>query len=218
MLGSVRAFSISLLIASAAGAQDMRLKIDRGQSYIVATTRKGGFLSAFGAGHEHGVLATEWSVEACMDPGAISASRAAVVIPTASLRIDTPRARELAGLQSAGPKPSDVATIQEKMLGPNVLAAASYPRIGFQVTEVRRNGESGLALKGPLTIRGVTHNISVPVSISAPGTGTYRFEGKFQVKQTDYGMTPESIAGAVTVKDQVDVHFVIVAAAAGPCR
>lgn len=218
MLGSVRAVSISLLIASAAGAQDMRLEIDRSQSYIVATTRKGGFLSAFGAGHEHGVLATEWSAEACMDPEVISASRAAVIIPTASLRIDTPQARELAGLESAGPKPSDVSTIQEKMLGPKVLAAASYPRIRFQVAEVRRNGESALVLKGPLTIRGVTHNISVPVSVSAPDTKTYRFEGKFQVKQTDYGITPESVAGAVTVKDQVDVHFVIVATPAGPCR
>jgi polyisoprenoid-binding protein YceI len=153
-----------------------------------------------------------------MDPEAVSASRAAVIIPTASLRIDTPRARELAGLQSAGPKPGDVPTIQGKMLGPKFLAAASYPRIRFQVTEVRRNGEGALVVKGPLTIRGVTHNISVPVAVSVPGAGTYRFEGKFQVKQTDYGINPESVAGAVTVKDQVDVHFVIAATAAGPCR
>jgi polyisoprenoid-binding protein YceI len=104
MFASVRALSVSLLIASAAGAQDIRLEINHDRSYIVATTRKGGFLSAFGAGHEHGVLATEWSAEACMDPEAVSASRAAVIIPTASLRIDTPRARELAGLQSAGPR------------------------------------------------------------------------------------------------------------------
>ncbi len=218
MLRTVPAVCILLPLASTAWAQGVNLEVDPSRSYIVATTHKGGFLSAFGAGHEHGVLATEWSAEACIDPEAVSASRAAVVIPTASLRIDSPQARQLAGLEPGGPNPSDVNTIQQKMLGPKFLAAASYPRIRFQATEVRRNGENSLMLKGPLTIRGITRNISAPVSVSTPGTNTYRFEGKFQVKQTDYGMKPESIAGAVTVKDQVDVHFVIVAAPAGACR
>lgn len=218
MLRTVPAFCILLPLASTAWAQAVNLAVDRSRSYIVATTHKGGFLSAFGAGHEHGVLATEWSAEACIDPEVVSASRAAVIIPTASLRIDSLEARKLAGLEPGGPNPSDVITIQQKMLGPKLLAAASYPRIRFQATEVRRNGENSLMLKGPLTIRGITRNISAPVSVSTPGANTYRFEGKFQVKQTDYGMKPESVAGAVTVKDQVDVHFVIVATPAGACR
>jgi polyisoprenoid-binding protein YceI len=217
MVRAVSAVYIASLLTSTAGAQGLHLAVDRDESYIVARTYKGGFLSVFGAGHEHGVLATEWSAEACFDPEVVGASRAAVVIPTGSLRIDSPRARELAGLGPGGPSPSEVREIQQKMLGPRLLSAANHPRIRFQVAEVRRDGEGGLLVKGPLTIRGVTRNITVPVRVSARGPNAYRFEGKFQVKQTDYGMKPESVAGAVTVKDQVDVRFAIVAAPAGPC-
>ncbi|HOL69991.1 MAG TPA: YceI family protein [Bryobacteraceae bacterium] len=209
---------ILLPVAAVAWAQAVNLEIDRSRSYIAAATRKGGFLSAFGAGHEHGVLATQWAAAACIDREAVSASRAAVIIPTASLRIDTPEARKLAGLEPGGPDPDDVAKIQQTMLGPKFFAAASHPRIRFQTTEIRRNGDSGLLLKGPLTIRGVTRDISLPVDVSMPAENTFRFEGKFQIKQTDFGMKPESVAGAVTVKDEVDVHVVIFATAAGECR
>ncbi len=218
MFRSITTVCMFLLLAPALEAQGFRLAVDRDQSYIVATTHKGGFLSVLGAGHEHGVLATEWSADACFDPEAVSTSRAAVVIPTASVRIDSPKARQLAGLEPGGPNASDVQEIQQKMLGPRFLAAASNPRIRFQAAEIRRDGESGVVVKGPLTIRGVTRNITAPFSVTAPAANTYRFEGKFQVKQTDFGMKPESIAGAVTVKDQVDVRVVIVGTPAGPCR
>jgi hypothetical protein len=50
----------------------------------------------------------------------------------------------------------------------------------------------------------------VPVHAVLDG-GALTATGRFQVKQTDHGITPVSVAGVVNVKDALDISFTIVA-------
>jgi hypothetical protein len=43
-----------------------RLDIDRSRSFIAIAVRKGGVLS-FAVGHDHGILASDWSANVCFD-------------------------------------------------------------------------------------------------------------------------------------------------------
>jgi polyisoprenoid-binding protein YceI len=78
-----------LLPCLATLAAPVKLDIDRSRSFIAIATRKGGVLS-FAAGHDHGILASDWSANVCFDRENPRGSSVAVSIPTASLRIDTP--------------------------------------------------------------------------------------------------------------------------------
>ncbi|MBI3665029.1 MAG: YceI family protein [Acidobacteria bacterium] len=197
--------AVYLLICTSvpAHAASVKLEVDQAKSYIVVVTRKGGLLGF--AGHEHGILATEWSVDVCFDKENPRASRAKISIPTLSLRIDTEEARRKAGLKAEGPSPKDAAKIQDKMLAPQNLDAQGHPEIQFTTNSVERKDDT-IVLTGPMTIRGTTRTISSPVKLESQA-GAYVFSGEFKVKQTEYGIKPESIGGVVSVKDPVEIRF-----------
>ncbi len=183
-------------------AASVKLELDPSQSYIVAVAHKGGVLR-FAAGHDHGILATKWSADVCFDRENPAASRVSITIPTAALRIDTEEGRRRAGIKPEGPSPKDIQEIQQKMLGPENLAAQSHPEIRFQTTSVTPKGPEGLILAGPLTVRGVTRTVSAAVKLDS----NYVFSGEFRIKQSDFGIKPVSIGGVVTVKDAVEIRF-----------
>ncbi len=193
---------LTWLVCFTVQAAPVKLEIERSQSYIVAVTRKSGVFS-FAAGHDHGILASEWSADVCYDRENPAASRVSITIPTASLRIDTPEARRKGGIKPEGPSPKDIQEIQQKMLGPENLAAESHPEIRFHTTSVTPKDTDGLILTGPLTIRGATRTVSAAVTVSS-GNG---FSGEFRVKQTDFGIKPASVGGVVNVKDSVEIRF-----------
>ncbi len=218
LLCALPACLVPILVCEQAHADPVRLEVDFERSYIGVSTDKGGFLSAF-VGHKHGILATEWSADICLDRQNPQSSTAAITVSTPSLKIDIPEARRVAGLNLGGPGPKDVREIQQKMFAPQNLAAEGHPEIQFRTTSVERKSEGTLVLKGPLTIRGKTQLVSVPVAFTQLDTGSFRFSGTFAVRQTDYGIKPESVAGVVKVKDKVSIRFEIHAqVAASPCR
>lgn len=215
MLDVMRPDSIRTLFAVAcflltgwhAGAQPTQLLVDPERSSIAVRTDKGGLLSAFGVGHRHGILATEWSAEICFDPQNIPASSTVISVSTPSLRIDTAVARRRAGLDSAGPNATDVQKIQEKMLAQENLAAEAHREIRFQSTTVQAKSERRFVVHGRLAIRGQTQTIALPVSFETLEGGRYRFSGQFALKQSSYGIKPESVGGVVNVKDGVIVFL-----------
>jgi polyisoprenoid-binding protein YceI len=105
-----------------------------------------------------------------------------------------------------------VAKIQNKILGPGNLDAQKHPIITFKTASVAANGAESFVLSGPLTIRGVTRTVSVPVLYEAT-----LFTGEFQVKLTDFGIKPESIVGLVKVKDAIQLRFAFEGNQAGAC-
>jgi len=204
-----------MLIAMPTGlaAAPARFALDRSQSHLYVVTHRAGALGFLG--HEHAILATEWSAELCFDPAAPAASpvRAEITVPAKALRIDTDEARRLAGL-GKGPGPEDVKKLQVKVLAPQNLAAESHPTIHLKVTSVTGTGGK-LQVQGAFTLRGVTDTVRFPVEIAPQKDGSVRLSGELRLKQSTFGIKPESVAGVVNVADPVDVHFLVLAKPAG---
>lgn len=202
VLGVTLLAAVALVFTCGTRGSASGYSVDPGGSWVVAVTETAG-LAGF-LGHRHSILVTDWSADVEWRPEAPAASRATVTVPTASLRIDTERGTALAGLDDR-PSPEDVAEIQDKMLSAENLAAAGHPELRLEVTAVEPRG-GGLRASGRLTVRGRTVPVRFPVAVEESGGGAV-FSGTFTVKQTDFGIEPESIAGLVKVADPVEVRF-----------
>jgi len=212
---------LPLLLAvwpSALGAVPVRFELERSQSHLYVVTHRAGALGFLG--HEHAILATEWSADLCFDPAAPASSpvRAEITVPTKALRIDTEEGRRLAGLDK-GPGPHDVRKLQQKVLAAENLAAERYPSLHLKATSVTGGAGGKLQIQGSFTLRGITETVRFPVTIASQQAGTVRLSGQFRVKQSTFGIKPESVSGVVNVADAVDVRFEILAKPTGKgCR
>jgi polyisoprenoid-binding protein YceI len=181
--------------------------VDYSASYLVAITSTTG-LFAF-AGHRHAILASAWSADLQVNPDDLSRATAVITLPTDKLVVDTPAARQKAGL-GKGPGESDVRVIQQRMLGSEVLDAARYPQIRFTATAIKAQGSGQMQISGNMQIQGRLHPVDVQVRRRSQGQQT-AFDGEFNIQQTDYGLKPESVAGGtVKVKDTITIKFHIV--------
>lgn len=183
--------------------------VDTDRSFIVAKLKKAGLLRFLG--HEHGVLPGAWSAEVDIDPDDPGASRLEVRIETASLIIDTPEARRLAGVDPDGPDDDDVAEIRETMLSDEQLDAAAFPTILFTARRVRV-GDDELRIEGDLTIHGERRRIGVDAELRREDDGV-TVGGEFEIELRDFGIEPVSIGGVVKVANEVEIRFEIHAAA-----
>jgi polyisoprenoid-binding protein YceI len=62
-----------------------------------------------------------------------------------------------------------------------------------------------------ITIKDQSRDLTVPVQLSADAQ-SLRVIGQFQIKQTEFGITPYSVAmGALQVQDQLTIKFELVA-------
>ncbi len=99
------------------------------------------------------------------------------------------------------------AEIRATMLGPKLLEADKFPEITFRSTSVKQTDANTAAVEGMLTI----HGVSRPVALAVKREGKF-YVGSAKMKQTDYGLTPVTVAGgAVKVKDEIKVDFRVTA-------
>jgi polyisoprenoid-binding protein YceI len=97
--------------------------------------------------------------------------------------------------------------IRATMLGPKLLEADKFPEISFRSTSVKQTDANTAAVEGVLTI----HGVSRPVALTVKRDGKF-YLGSAKMKQTDYGLTPVTVAGgAVKVKDEIKVDFRVAA-------
>jgi polyisoprenoid-binding protein YceI len=171
------------------------------ESSVVIHVGKAG-LFAF-AGHEHLVAAQRVRGEIHAANGAVSQSRVVLSFEAASLRVD----------ERAEP-PGDAAKVQEVMLGPRVLDVARFPTVAFASTAVtgKAAGPSGYELEvtGDLTLHGVTRSVSLRSHVEL-GAAALKATAHVVLRQTDYGISPVTVAGVVKVKDELAIDFVILA-------
>ncbi len=189
--------------------------IDQGRSSLFVVTHRAGLLSFFG--HKHAIVPGEWRAELCLAEPIPRSAHGNVVIQSRSLAIDTDSARALAGL-GGGPGADDVLEIQRKMLDAEHLDAQAYTEIVLEIDSVAWDEEGSLVGFGGLTLRGITRDVSVPMRVELPNDGTTQLSGVLRIRQRDFGIKPESKAGLVKVSNDVDLHFLLVAAATDqPC-
>lgn len=187
-----------------------RLEIDRTRSHLALRTYRGGLLSFLG--HDHGVLATAWRAELCLDPETLPASTVTITLPVDSLVIDTPEARQLAGLdRHGGPGPADREKLQQKMLSAEVLDPVSHPEITFRSSAVEAGGAgNAVEVTGELAIHGITRTVMVPVAVDTLDDGALRLSGQLEIRHSWFGLKAESVAGVVNVKDEMELRFELV--------
>ena len=181
------AFLIVSLCFSAADSSDSR-KIDLADSTITVYVNKSGFLSAFGHNHE---------IHAPIESGEVKESDPASV----ELRVDARKLKVLDPEVSEGTR----AQIQDKMNGIQVLDVARFPEIRFQSTSVEAKTPGHWIAHGKLTLHGKERPIAVEVILEGEG-----YRGSASLKQTDFGITPVTVAGGtVKVKDELKIEFEI---------
>ena len=177
-------------------------EIDSIRSRAVIQVGKSGPFS-FVAGHTHEVVGSKLT-------GVIGFDRDAPAQSTVRLEIDT-RTLKVTG---TGDPPQDVPKVQEVMQSAKVLDVARFPSIRFESTKVTVKSHTPTALDlivaGRVTLRDITHTVTAPVHVVVENEALTA-DGTFSIKQSDYGITPISVAGAVAVKDALAISFTVLA-------
>ena len=176
-------------------------QLDVANSRVTIAVGKSGAFSFLG--HKHEVSGPIESASLDIDLDDLSRSHVSIVIATASLKVsgvDEPAA--------------DRPKVQATMESDEVLDVARFPRITFESTSIAANRPVAPAfdvvVAGPLTVRDVTRPISVTVHVEL-AERSLTANGRLSVKQTEFGIKPISVGGAVAVKDRLDIAFTIAA-------
>ena len=179
----------ALLAVIAMGvAQDAAIDVER--STITIHVGKAGLLSA--AGHEH------W-VNAPLSSGTIRES------PSPSIEFTVETAKMM-----VKPDPKVDAKTQaqiQKDMEEMTLQTQRFPQITFHSSRIEKLGDTQWKVEGDLSLHGVTK----PVSLTVKRTGD-SYIARTVLKQTDFGITPISVAGGtIKVKNEVELDFQIFA-------
>jgi len=169
----------------AAASSDSR-KIDGPHSTVTVRVYKSGFLSAFGHNHE---------IQAPIQSGEVKESDSLSV----ELQVDAHKLRVLDPEVSEGTR----AQIQDTMQGIQVLDVVHFSEIRFQSTAVEPKGPDHWIVHGSLALHGKDRPVAVEVTLKGE-----HYRGSATLKQTDFGITPVTVAGGtVKVKDEVKIEF-----------
>lgn len=203
---------------SLAEAQVTEYRIVPERSSIYAVTGRAGALGFLG--HDHAILALEWSGRICYAPDDPSASSARFTVDASALALDTDEAVRVANTPSR-PGADTRSDLQQQMLGPEYLDVDAFPEIRFETRDVSvgdEGVEEDLVLQGTFRLHGNTREVRVPVRVSRNVDGTWRFRADLTTPMTAFGIEPESTLGVIDVADDFDVHADIVARAGdAPC-
>lgn len=145
----------------------------------------------------------EWTGSLAFDPENPIDASVDVTIDVAS--IDTRNADRDAHLRSA-----------------DFFDAETYPRITFRSTGVERTGDGNQRVHGELTIRDVTHPVTLDVEyggrvVDPWGNDRIGFTATTKVDRRDFGLTWNAAleTGGVLVGEMVDITIELEATAAG---
>ena len=99
------------------------------------------------------------------------------------------------------------------LLSGDFFETEKFPNITFTSTDVTRDGDDW-TITGDLTIKGVTHSVSVPFEYTGSaqdpfGNTRIGFEGGTTIKRSDWGISFNAAleTGGVLVSDKVKLEF-----------
>ena len=210
---ALAAATVMLAMATMVDAQSLQqYQFDAAQSQLHAVTHRRGILAGV-FGHEHAIVPSSWSGKFCWAPDAPHNGNGSVNIDARSLVIDSDEGRKQAGL-GGGPSPGQVRNLQTKLLDDQHLAVERHPEILLDITSVNNVDGDRLDVKGRLTLKGITRDVAFPLRIIPAGTNL-QLSGTLTIRQREFGIKPESIAGVVKVADPVDIKFRLVGVPTG---
>ena len=87
---------------------------------------------------------------------------------------------------------------------PQIIFAITSPAKSVQITAI----EKTLAIKGNLTIAGVTKLVNMQVKMVMQAQGKLLFEGSQTIKMTDYNIKPPTaLLGTLKTGNEITIHF-----------
>jgi polyisoprenoid-binding protein YceI len=159
-----------------------------------------GMLSAFG--HNPVIAIREFTGEARFQPESLEDASLHLTFDAASMAVTNDI--------------SDKDRVEiERAMQEQVLETQRYPEIRFDSSSIAATcsgeGQYRVKIDGNLTLRGVTRSQQIPAFVNV-SADTFRANGEFTLKQTDYGIKPVSVAGGtLKLKDELKFSFDIVA-------
>jgi polyisoprenoid-binding protein YceI len=166
-----------------------------GRGYFRIHVGTGGLFGAFA--HDHLIEAQKVEGCATVDAKDLTHSSIKLTFPASGIRVLDPN-------ESA----KDRAAVQESMER-DVLRSSEFPRITFESTSLELGGGANqLKVHGKLTIRDKTVAVVIPLAFKRLADGTYQADGKYNFKQTSFGIKPIQLAGGtIKVKDELESEF-----------
>jgi len=172
-----------VLATTVAFAAPLTYKIDPNHTDVVASWSHFGFSNPIAHfGKVDGFIT--------YDPAKVGESKVEVTIP-------------LAGLNS------HVEAFDEHLRSDDFFDAANHPNITFKSTSVKSAGKDKLAVTGDLTIKGITRQVTLDVTINKLGVQPLAkreaagFEATTTIKRTDFGVGKY----APNVSDEVKISI-----------
>ncbi|HET9463733.1 MAG TPA: YceI family protein [Thiobacillus sp.] len=132
-----------------------------------------------------------FTTQMAFDPAKPEAARAQIEIDLASIDAGSPEAEE----ESAG-----------KLW----FNRSVYPKATFVSRQVRALGNNRYEMRGTLTLKGRSRDMTVPVTYM-PGKNAAIFDGGFVLRRLDFGIGEGMWADVATVANEVQVKFRIAA-------
>ena len=204
LVASVRATLLAGLVLAGGrevDAADTTYTLDKARSSLVIHVGKAGLFSF--AGHEHVVTAQKLEGQILAAADDLSRSRLTLTFATAGLRVE-----------EQGEPAGDAVKVQEAMVGPRVLDATRFPTVTFKSKIVTGKASSAgvydLDITGDLSLHGVTGSLAMPLRVEVSGD-ELKASGHLGLRQTDYGISPVSVAGVVKVKNGLAIDYTFVA-------
>lgn len=163
-------------------------------------------------GHNHVITSTD-EAGLAWTTGPLAQSGFVLRVPVAGFVVDDPAARAAAGPDFPGEVPADAREgTKRNMLRPEVLDGERYPEIVVRAEAFSGTWEQPAA-EARITLRDQTRSVPVPLTVERDDAALVA-RGSFQILQSDFGVTPFSVAGgAIQVADPVQVSFEIRATA-----
>ncbi|MDD5445081.1 MAG: YceI family protein [Pseudomonas fluorescens] len=193
-------------VTAPAGAHN----IDPAASTLHILVYRGGPMAALG--HNH-VISSRNLQGSIWRAAALEGSGFDIQVPVNDLVVDDSAARAAEGEDFAAAVSEDAkAGTKANMLRETLLDAARYPQIRIRSVSVQGNLNTPTVVAA-IQIRDQTRLITLPVTVTSTAS-TLRVTGAFEIRQTDFGITPLRIAmGALQVQDSIKIKFELVATA-----
>jgi len=192
------------VVPSTTGKQALRIDADR--TVVTVIVRRAGPLARLG--HDHVITSTNESGTVWLAATPADSSFE-LQLPVEGFAVDLPESRAAAGAEFAAPVPDDAREgTRRNLLRSEVLDAAQYPVISLRSVAVDGDWLQS-TVRVAIVLKGVEREQEIPVTIEREQDRIVA-RGSLQLKQTDHGMTPFSVAGgAIQVADTLEIRFEI---------
>ena len=130
----------------------------------------------------------QWKADIVFQPAALDKAKAVIDVDLASV--------DLASADS-----------EAEARGPQWFNAAKFPVAHFASTSVKSLGGDRYEIAGKLSLKGISRDCVVPVTVKADAAGNRVAEGAFVVKRLEYKLGEGEWADTDTVADDVRVRI-----------